>query len=95
MQVRERQKEQKKTIEKCNSERRNNEKWRKTAKTMQIRRETSWTNMILEKVAKPRQKADKCKQKAKQMQTKCKKDANQTRDQLDKHDFGSKMQKPR
>ena len=46
MQVRARQKEQKKkAIEKCNSERRNDEKWRKT---MQIRPETNWTNMISE-----------------------------------------------
>ena len=43
--------------------------------------ETNWTNMISEKVAKSQEKA--------------KKTASQTRDQLDKHDFGKKVAKTR
>ena len=82
MQVWERQKEQvpkKNAIEKCNSERNKNEKWRKCKK--KITPETNWTNMISEKVAKSQEKA--------------KKTASQTRDQLDKHDFGKKVAKTR
>ena len=56
----------------------------KRAKKQQIRPGANWTNMISEKVEKPGQKAKRKRKKA-----------NQTRDQLDKHDFGKKLQKPR
>ena len=69
-------------------------KKREKCKQMQIRPGTIWTNMIPEKSCKslgekpkkmpPGKKREKCKQNAK--------NANQTRDQLDKHDFGKKMQ---
>ena len=60
MQVWERQKEQvpkKNAIEKCNSERNKNEKWRKCKK--KITPETNWTNMISEKLQKARKKQKK------------------------------------
>ena len=57
-------------------------KWRKTAKTMQIRPETNWTNMILEKncktQAKSKQMQTKSEKNANKMQKKCKSDPGPT-----------------
>jgi lipopolysaccharide export LptBFGC system permease protein LptF len=78
---------QKKTIEKCNSERSKHEKWRKSANQT---RDQLDKHDFGKKLQNPREKQTKCQKKTRKMQQKCKKMQIRPGTKLDKRGKNAK-----